>query len=110
MSKQYQISKIVPGILSFAAVFCLAVATATAQGTAPETRPGTQAPSAPSGKPGTQTREKTKPGSAEGDEKRITPDEAKQLFGLVDQLLKFSSQETGLPIKSDVKRQLTTRA
>ena len=33
------------------------------------------------------------------------PTEAKQLFGLVDQLLKFSSQETGLPIKSDVKRQ-----
>ncbi len=29
---------------------------------------------------------------------------------LVDELLKFSSQETGLPIKSEVKRQLTTRA
>ena len=28
---------------------------------------------------------------------------------MVDALLKFSSQETGLPIKSDVKRQLTTR-
>jgi len=40
----------------------------------------------------------------------ITPDQAKQLFSLVDQLLKFSSDETGLPIKSDVKRQLTTRA
>lgn len=110
MSKQYQISKIVPGTLSLAAVFCIAVATATAQGSAPKTQPGTQAPSAPSGSPGTQTREKTKPGSAEDDEKRITPDEAKQLFGLVDQLLKFSSQETGLPIKSDVKRQMTTRA
>jgi hypothetical protein len=41
---------------------------------------------------------------------RITPDQAKQLFALVDDLLKFSSQETGLPIKSAVKRQLTTRA
>jgi hypothetical protein len=40
----------------------------------------------------------------------ITPDQAKQLFALVDDLLKFSSQETGLPIKSTVKRQLTTRA
>jgi len=40
---------------------------------------------------------------------RITPDQAKQLFALVDDLLKFSSQETGLPIKSSVKRQLTTR-
>ena len=43
-------------------------------------------------------------------ETHITPEQAKQLFALVDQLLKFSSDETGLPIKSDVKRQLTTRA
>ncbi len=43
-------------------------------------------------------------------EAHITADQAKQLFALVDQLLKFSSDETGLPIKSDVKRQLTTRA
>lgn len=42
-------------------------------------------------------------------ETHITPDQAKELFALVDQLLKFSSDETGLPIKSDVKRQLTTR-
>jgi hypothetical protein len=41
---------------------------------------------------------------------RITPEQAKQLFSLVDQLIKFSSNETGLPIKSEVKRQLTTRA
>jgi len=41
---------------------------------------------------------------------RITPDQAKQLFALVDDLLKFSSQETGLAIKSTVKRQMTTRA
>ena len=48
-------------------------------------------------------------GDRERRETHITPDEAKELFGLVDQLLKFSSQETGLPIKSDVKRQMTTR-
>jgi hypothetical protein len=40
----------------------------------------------------------------------ITADQAKQLFSLVDELIKFSSQETGLPIKSEVKRQLTNRA
>ena len=39
----------------------------------------------------------------------ITPEQTKQLFALVDELLKFSSQETGLPIKSTVKRQITTR-
>jgi hypothetical protein len=43
-------------------------------------------------------------------ETHITPEQAKQLFSLVDELIKFSSQETGLPIKSDVKRQITSRA
>lgn len=40
----------------------------------------------------------------------ITPEQAQQLFALVDELIKFSSQDTGLPIKSTVKRQLITRA
>jgi hypothetical protein len=39
----------------------------------------------------------------------ITPEQARQLFALVDVLLKFSSDETGLPIKSTVKRQLINR-
>ena len=39
----------------------------------------------------------------------ITPEQAKELFSLVDELIKFSSAETGLPIKSTVKRQMTTR-
>jgi hypothetical protein len=43
-------------------------------------------------------------------EKHITPEQAKQLFALVDQLMQFSSEETGLAIKSTVKRQLTSRA
>jgi hypothetical protein len=42
-------------------------------------------------------------------ETHITPEQAKQLFSLVDELLKFASQETGLPIKGEVKRRLTTR-
>ena len=41
---------------------------------------------------------------------KITPEQARQLFALVDELIKFSSDETGLPIKSSVKRQLTSRA
>jgi hypothetical protein len=43
------------------------------------------------------------------DKTHITPDQAKKLFALVDELIKFSSEESGLPIKSTVKRQLTTR-
>jgi hypothetical protein len=51
-----------------------------------------------------QTPEKEKPST------HITADQARQLFSLVDELLKFASQETGLPIKSDVKRKITSRA
>ena len=47
---------------------------------------------------------------AEGPSTHITPEQAQQLFALVDELLKFSSQETGLAVKSDVKRQMTTRS
>ena len=41
---------------------------------------------------------------------KITSEQASQLFSLVDELIKFSSNETGLPIKSTVKRQITSRA
>lgn len=64
-----------------------------------------QAPAAQ--KPGQsrpQTSENNKPAT------HITPEQAKQLFALVDQLMKFSSDETGLPIKAEVKRKLTSRA
>lgn len=44
-----------------------------------------------------------------GQKKKITPAEARQLFALVDELIGFSSGETGLEIKSPVKRRLTTR-
>jgi hypothetical protein len=53
------------------------------------------------------------PGSAgtqKPNDAQITPEQAKQLFALVDELLQFSSQESGLPIKSTVKRRLTTRS
>jgi len=40
----------------------------------------------------------------------ISPEQAKKLFSLVDELLKFSSQETGLPVQGEVKRQITSRA
>jgi hypothetical protein len=39
----------------------------------------------------------------------ISEQQAQQLFALVDELIKFSSDESGLAIKTPVKRQLTTR-
>jgi hypothetical protein len=71
-----------------AAELCLAITMAAAQQTPAATAPPAQAAS--TGK--------------------ITPAQARQLFGLVDELIKFSSEETGLPIKSEVKRQITSRA
>jgi hypothetical protein len=113
MSKGYQISKLKRDILSSAAMLCVAVSTtATAQIVAPLAPPAPQSPSSqasPQGKPDAESAQKPKDGSVKGAETHITPDEAKQLFSLVDELLKFSSQESGLAIKSDVKRKLTTR-
>jgi hypothetical protein len=57
-----------------------------------------------------QTPPAAKPPSSDKPVTHITPEQAKQLFSLVDELLKFSSDETGLPIKSTVKRQITSRA
>ncbi len=83
---------------ALAGAIAFAGATALAAQQAPVPNP--QAP--PPGAPGTDK-------SSKGAETRITPEQAKQLFALVDQLMQFSSQETGLPIKSSVKRQLTSR-
>jgi hypothetical protein len=42
-------------------------------------------------------------------EKEITPEEAKQLFESVDEILRFASQDSHLPIRGPVKRQLMSR-
>jgi hypothetical protein len=42
-------------------------------------------------------------------EKTISPKEAEELFRDVDKILKFVSQDSGLPIKQEVKRRLVTR-
>ena len=40
---------------------------------------------------------------------KITPRQAEELFHSVDEILAFDSKETGLPIKHEVKRKLTSR-
>jgi len=111
MGKRYGMSKLHRGLLTLVAGLCLLIGRSPAQAPATQTPPAPQTPP-PAGRPsgtGTQGLEQSKPDSDAKAETHITPEEAKQLFGLVDQLIKFSSQETGLPIKSEVKRQLTTR-
>src|SRR5271168_4008067 len=45
----------------------------------------------------------------EDKEVKITPQEAEELFHSVDEILAFDSKRTGLPIKKEVKRRLTSR-
>src|SRR5580700_1070196 len=62
--------------------------------------------------PPTQARspQATSPQSAQEEkEVKITPREAEELFHSVDEILAFDSKHTGLPIKKQVKRRLTSR-
>ena len=52
---------------------------------------------------------KPAPASDEPQDVKITPRQAEELFHSVDEILQFDSKETGLPIKHDVKRKLTSR-
>ncbi|HEY3972495.1 MAG TPA: hypothetical protein VGM18_05790 [Candidatus Sulfotelmatobacter sp.] len=45
----------------------------------------------------------------EKEEVKITPRQAEELFHSVDEILTFDSKQTGLPIKKEVKRKLTSR-
>jgi hypothetical protein len=47
--------------------------------------------------------------STQKPEVKITPREAEELFHSVDEILAFDSKQTGLPIKKQVKRRLTSR-
>ena len=87
-----------------AALGCLAAAAMPRQAAAP----AAQAP--PAGPRQSSPQKSSPPAPDSSGASHITPEQAKQLFALVDVLIKFSSEESGLPIKSAVKRQLTTRA
>lgn len=47
--------------------------------------------------------------STKPEKSHISPEQAKELFNSVDEILKFASADTGLPIKRQVKRRLITR-
>ena len=49
------------------------------------------------------------PQEAPQSEVKITPRQAEELFHSVDEILQFDSKQTGLPIKHEVKRKLTSR-
>jgi hypothetical protein len=67
-----------------------------------------QAPTAPPPPAGQSTPAKPDAATA-SEEKKISPHEAEELFRSIDDILKFSSKDSGLPIKQEVKRRLTSR-
>jgi hypothetical protein len=67
--------------------------------------PAQQATQAPIGPPKQPAGE----GAGTTQEPTISPEAAKELFRSVDEILKFASQDTGLPIKHEVKRELIRR-
>ena len=72
------------------------------QSQAPAQLPSTQEPTKPIPPPD-QAQQPEQP------EVKITPRQAEELFHSVDEILEFDSKQTGLPIKHNVKRKLTSR-
>jgi hypothetical protein len=58
---------------------------------------------------GTDGQGKKAPPREGGEESRISPEEAAELLHSVDEIIAFSSQDTGLPVLHPVKRQLIGR-
>ncbi len=86
----------------FGVSLCLAATTAMPQSAAPASP---QRPSSSAAPSATAPAPQKNPAPA-----LITPEQASKLFADVNQIMKFDSNDSGLPIKSPVKRQLTTRA
>src|SRR6202140_2159925 len=108
-----------PGIVwLFFAVVLAAVTRAPSAASAQEPLPGNPADhtAQTAQAPATQQQPKPIPPAAQPpkeepskDEVNITPRQAEELFHSVDEILEFDSKQTGLPIKKEVKRKLTSR-
>lgn len=69
----------------------------------------TQAPDQSAAQPRDQSEHKDQSKPEDQGEVKITPREAEELFHSVDEILDFDSKQTGLPIRKQVKRKLTSR-
>jgi hypothetical protein len=92
---------VVAGLVLLLASWTLAQAQAGAA-----TVPGPSTPAPNQDKP---TNKPANPAPDATSEQKIPSKEAEELFHDVDQILEFASKDTGLPIKKEVKRRLTSR-
>ena len=87
-------------VLGLAVVFCLQLTAQEAQSPNKNTPPATAQEPKPS---------PTQAPPREDEEVKITPRQAEELFHSVDEIMEFDSKQTGLPIKREIKRKLTSR-
>ncbi len=85
------------GTVALLVLASIALAQQPAPQPTPPPKPGVQQPAKPPAQKPAQP------------EKRITPEQAKELFESVDAILKFASEDTRLPIRGPVKRELMNR-
>jgi hypothetical protein len=100
----------VPSVRIFRLLFVVVLAVATWP--FPAAAQQSQDQSAQPQSPSTQEPTKPTPPTAEPPQEgevKITPRQAEELFHSVDEILQFDSKETGLPIKREVRRKLTSR-
>ena len=103
------------GILRLFSAILLALATCVpplASQNAPATKPPDQTsqPAQPSQQAPSNPPPKEEPKKEEPtDEVKITPRQAEELFHSVDEILQFDSKQSGLPIRKEIKRKLTSR-
>jgi hypothetical protein len=98
------------------AAVLVATAWALPGASAQDAQPGNQSSKPAAQSPTTQEEPKPIPPPAQPqkeeppkEEVKITPRQAEELFHSVDEILDFDSKQTGLPIKKEVKRKLTSR-
>ncbi|MEP6643033.1 MAG: hypothetical protein ABJA69_00950, partial [Acidobacteriaceae bacterium] len=58
---------------------------------------------------GEHSQQKSPKSSPAQTEHKISPQEEQQLFHDVDEIIAFAGKDTGLPVKNEVKRRLTSR-
>ena len=101
---------IVRAIFAVVLAFCLYWPAQAQDQNPDENSPPASAQEAPKPAPTQQEPQQDKDqDNKDKDEVKITPRQAEELFHSVDEILQFDSRETGLPIKREVKRKLTSR-
>lgn len=95
---------------SLAAALVFSVSLSFAQQPTPPTQPPPPQAQPPQvGEPTSPPANQEGQSEKEEPEKKISPQEAQDLFKSADEILAFASKQTGLPIKHEVKHKLTSR-